>query len=89
MTRSLLRSTTRRAMPVLLALPLLLLAGCSSGPSGAKCYAEAVPTRGEGGLAWADSLSAVRQKAMNECWTYARRSGGTPGTCRVAMEKCK
>lgn len=81
-------SSLRWALPALLALQVLLLAGCSS-TSGSRCYAKAVPTSGEGGLAWADSLGSARKKSLNDCMRYAGRSGGTPDTCRVVVAQCK
>lgn len=85
-------------MPPLLALSLVLLAGCSSKPAqprysssqaGSSCYAKALPTAGEGGLAWGATLQMARQKSMNNCIRYAGRSGGTPGTCKVVLAECK
>jgi hypothetical protein len=81
-------STARWILPALLACPLLLLAGCSSQPS-AKCYAEAAPTSGEGGLAWGANMSIAKQKSVEDCMRYAARSGGTPGTCKVVVAQCK
>ncbi|MBO0368237.1 hypothetical protein GIB23_14135 [Pseudomonas putida] len=57
--------------------------------AGANCFAKAVPTAGEGGLAWGNTLSAARKKSMDSCMRYASRSGGTPKTCQVVMAKCK
>jgi len=88
----------RWAGHALLALCLALAAGCSSkhkqaryaAPApGSNCFAKAVPTLGEGGLAWGNTLSIARQKSMNNCIRYAGRSGGTPNTCQVVMAKCK
>ncbi|MBS5849007.1 MAG: hypothetical protein KID08_25290 [Pseudomonas putida] len=86
------------ALTTLLALSLALTAGCSSKGSkaryatpavGSNCFAKAVPTTGEGGLAWGNTLSIARQKSMNNCIRYAGRSGGAPQTCQVVMAKCK
>ena len=86
------------ALTTLLALCLALTAGCSSKNSkaryaastvGSNCFAKAVPTTGEGGLAWGNTLSIARQKSLNNCVRYANRSGGTPRTCQVVMAKCK
>ncbi|MFJ4430807.1 hypothetical protein ACIPZG_07535 [Pseudomonas sp. NPDC089395] len=86
------------AAHALLALCVALTAGCSSKSSkarhyaaapGSNCFAKAVPTQGEGGLAWGNTLSIARQKSMNNCIRYAGRSGGTPNTCQVVMAKCK
>ncbi|MEN4827813.1 hypothetical protein ABEH27_15000 [Pseudomonas sp. P39-UII1] len=86
------------AVHALLALSLALTAGCSSKPKqaryiaaapGSNCFAKAVPSLGEGGLAWGNTLSIARQKSMNNCIRYAGRSGGTPNTCQVVMAKCK
>lgn len=86
------------ALTALLALSLALTAGCSSKAgkaryatpaTGSNCFAKAVPTTGEGGLAWGDTLSIARHKSMNNCMRYASRSGGTPRTCQVVMAKCK
>lgn len=69
---------------ILLIGSLASLTGCSNKSSatryaqaGANCFAKAVPTAGEGGLAW------------GSCMRYASRSGGTPKTCQVVMAKCK
>jgi len=89
------RPYTPWALTTLLALSLALTAGCSSKPRyvtpavGSNCFAKAVPTTGEGGLAWGNTLSIARQKSMNNCIRYASRSGGTPRTCQVVMAKCK
>ncbi|WP_336335298.1 hypothetical protein [Pseudomonas putida] len=86
------------ALATLLALSLALTTGCSSKASkaryatpavGSNCFAKAVPTTGEGGLAWGDTLSLARKKSMDNCMRYASRSGGTPRTCQVVMAKCK
>lgn len=82
-------------LPTLIIVSLALGTGCSSRkhypPSGIgdSCYAKAVPTVGEGGLAWGSSLNMARQKSMNNCILYAGRSGGTPDTCRVVLAKCR
>ncbi len=81
--------------PMLIAISLSLIPGCSNTkhypPSGVgdSCYAKALPTIGEGGLAWGASLNIARQKSMNNCIRYAGRSGGTPNTCQVVLAKCK
>ena len=86
------------AAHALLALSLAVNAGCSSKSSkaryyaaapGSNCFAKAVPSLGEGGLAWGNTLSIARQKSMNNCIRYAGRSGGMPNTCQVVMAKCK
>lgn len=79
----------------LIVISLTLMSGCSSRkhypPSGVgdSCYAKALPTVGEGGLAWGSSLNMARQKSLNNCIRYAGRSGGTPNTCQVVLAKCK
>ncbi|MDE1164341.1 MAG: hypothetical protein PW845_02890 [Pseudomonas sp.] len=82
------RPYVRWALPALLALQLALLAGCSSQAS-SKCYAKALPTRGEGGLAWGASENIARHKSLEYCARYASRSGGTPDTCKVVLAQCK
>ncbi|MGY4527702.1 hypothetical protein [Pseudomonas sp. TE21394] len=86
------------ALATLLGLSLVLVAGCSSKPGkanhasrtiGSNCFAKAVPTTGEGGLAWGDTLSIARKKSLDNCVRYAGRSGGSPRTCQVVMAKCK
>ncbi|BFO03909.1 MULTISPECIES: hypothetical protein [Pseudomonas] len=86
------------ALCTLLAINLALAAGCSSKAStaryaaataGSNCYAKALPTAGEGGLAWGASMSIARQKSLHNCMRYASRSGGTPHTCQVVLAKCK
>ncbi|WP_194790824.1 hypothetical protein [Pseudomonas sp. UFMG81] len=82
------------------ALPLLALtlviSGCSSKPSaaryasqGSSCYAKALPSSGEGGLAFGPTLAAASRKSLDSCMRYASRSGGTPKTCQVVLAKCK
>lgn len=86
------------ALTTLLVVSLALTVGCSSKAgkaryatpaTGSNCFAKAVPTTGEGGLAWGNTLSIARQKSLNNCVRYASRSGGTPKTCQVVMAKCK
>ena len=98
MTRNIARRCSPWVLPSLLSLTFALTAGCSSKPPAARyatstlgsaCYAKAVPTAGEGGLAWGSSLSVARQKSMANCMRYASRSGGTPRTCQVVLAKCK
>lgn len=81
----------------LLAIHLALSTGCSGKPSatryaaptiGSACYAKAIPTVGEGGLAWGDTLNMARQKSLSNCARYAGRSGGTPSTCKVVLAQC-
>jgi hypothetical protein len=81
-----------------LAISLALNAGCSSKNSkaryyaaapGSNCYAKALPSTGEGGLAWGNTLGIAKQKSLNNCIRYAGRSGGTPDTCQVVLAKCK
>ena len=98
MSRTPTRPYTAWALTILLALGLVVTGGCSSKTSkaryaastvGSNCFAKAVPTTGEGGLAWGNTLSIARQKSLNNCVRYASRSGGTPKTCQVVMAKCK
>jgi hypothetical protein len=80
------------ALLCLLSATLALTAGCSSkrySTAGSNCYAKAVPTSGEGGLAWGDTLSMARKKSMDNCMRYASRSGGTPNSCQVVLAQCK
>lgn len=87
------------ALLCLLAFTVLMTAGCSSKPSkaryasastvGSNCYAKALPTAGEGGLAWGSTMGIARLKSLNNCKRYAGRSGGTPNTCRVVLAECK
>lgn len=87
--------TTRRysswALMALLAINMALTTGCSSKArnAGSRCYAKALPTAGEGGLAWGDTLSMARKKSLDNCVRYAGQSGGTPGSCKVVLAKCK
>jgi hypothetical protein len=82
----------------LLAISLALTAGCSRkvhrdpyalSSFGSNCYAKALPSSGEGGLAWGDTLNMARKKSMDNCIRYASRSGGTPRTCQVVVAECK
>lgn len=83
------------ALP-LLALSLALTASCSSkhantryASQGANCYAKALPSSGEGGLAFGPTLATASRKSLDSCMRYAGRSGGTPQTCQVVVAKCK
>nr|WP_314530763.1 hypothetical protein [uncultured Pseudomonas sp.] len=85
-------------IPSLLVVNLVLTAGCSGRTTparyaaanvGSSCYAKALPTAGEGGLAWGSTLSIARQKSLNNCIRYAGRSGGTPTTCKVVLSECR
>ncbi|WP_121106073.1 hypothetical protein [Pseudomonas sp. WPR_5_2] len=85
-------------LPSLLAINLALTAGCAhkaasarraESTAGSNCYAKALPSVGEGGLAWGATLNIARQKSMNNCIRYAGRSGGTPDTCQVVLAECK
>lgn len=98
MTGTTTRHRSAWVLPSLIALSLALTAGCSNkrptaryaaSSIGSACYAKAVPTSGEGGLAWGASLGVARQKSMTNCMRYASRSGGTPRTCQVVLAKCK
>lgn len=92
------RQSPSWALCALLGISVALAAGCSGKSStsryaastvGSNCYAKALPTAGEGGLAWGASLGIARQKSLNNCIRYASRSGGTPHTCQVVVAKCK
>ncbi|PAU50948.1 hypothetical protein [Pseudomonas sp. PICF141] len=98
MTGKTARQCSSWVMPSLLAINLALTAGCagnaatarySASTMGSNCYAKAIPTAGEGGLAWGDTLSMARKKSMDNCIRYAGRSGGTPNTCQVVLSECK
>ncbi|MGY3175480.1 hypothetical protein ACVWYU_004905 [Pseudomonas sp. TE12234] len=76
----------------------LALTGCAgkagtsrhaTSSTGSNCYAKALPTAGEGGLAWGDTLNMARQKSMDNCIRYASHSGGTPNTCQVVLAECR
>ncbi|MFK0090357.1 hypothetical protein ACIQUS_24070 [Pseudomonas sp. NPDC090755] len=95
-------TSTRRPLslivPSLLAIAMVLSGGCSNkaakaramtAQTGSNCYAKALPTVGEGGLAWGSTLQTARQKSLNNCIRYAGRSGGLPGTCKVVLAECK
>lgn len=82
----------------ILAISLLFIAGCASkhtqvrSPTpieGSNCFAKALPTIGEGSLAWGPNLQYVRTSSINNCRRYAGRSGGTPDTCKVVDARCK
>ncbi|MHC8299353.1 hypothetical protein [Pseudomonas sp. ZS1P83] len=98
MTGKTARQCSSWLLPSLLAINLALTAGCTgkaatarySAPSiGSSCYAKALPTAGEGGLAWGTTLSMARKKSLDNCIRYAGRSGGTPDTCKVVLAECK
>jgi len=63
--------------------------GHATSSMGSSCYAKALPTAGEGGLAWGDTLSMARKKSLDNCIRYAGRSGGTPNTCQVVLAECR
>ncbi len=86
----------RAALLALLALALSLTAGCSNkhtstryAAQGSACYAKALPSSGEGGLAFGPTLAMASKKSLASCVRYAGRSGGTPHTCQVVVAKCK
>ncbi|WDY60168.1 hypothetical protein [Pseudomonas sp. PSKL.D1] len=95
MTKRISQHHALRITQCVLVLSLALTVGCSSKPSyyaatqGSNCFAKAVPTLGEGGLAWGNTLSIAKQKSLNNCIRYAGRSGGTPNTCQVVLAECK
>jgi hypothetical protein len=98
MTGKTARQCSSWVLPSLLAINLALMAGCagkaatarySASNMGSNCYAKAIPTAGEGGLAWGETLSMARKKSMDNCIRYAGRSGGTPNTCQVVLSECK
>ncbi len=89
---------SRRVPPLfcllMLALGFSMLAGCSGRHSqtpveGYACYAKAVPTLGEGGLAWGPSVKTASVKALDNCRRYAAESDGTPATCQVTLTGCR
>ncbi|CAI8776495.1 MULTISPECIES: hypothetical protein [Pseudomonas] len=98
MTTITVRQCSAWVLPSLIAINLVLTAGCSGKSAtarysasnmGSSCYAKALPTSGEGGLAWGNTLSIARQKSLNNCIRYAGRSGGTPSTCQVVLSQCR
>ncbi|MCU1759792.1 hypothetical protein NTD84_08670 [Pseudomonas sp. 14P_8.1_Bac3] len=96
MTQKTARHVSSWILPSLLALNMALIGGCSGKGTrystanvGSSCYAKALPTSGEGGLAWGDTLSMARSKSLNNCIRYAGRSGGTPDTCQVVLAECR
>jgi hypothetical protein len=98
MTGKTARHYSSWVLPSLLAINLAMMAGCSgkaatarysASNAGSSCYAKALPTSGEGGLAWGDTLNMARQKSLNNCIRYAGRSGGTPDTCQVVLSECR
>lgn len=99
MTAKTARQYSSWILPSLLAINLaLVMTGCSSKSAtarysasnvGSSCYAKALPTSGEGGLAWGDTLNMARTKSLNNCIRYAGRSGGTPDTCHVVLAECR
>ncbi|MFJ7281154.1 hypothetical protein [Pseudomonas sp. NPDC099000] len=98
MTVETARQYSSWVIPSLLAISLALTPGCSGKAStaryatssaGSACYAKALPTAGEGGLAWGTTLSMARKKSLDNCIRYAGRSGGTPNTCQVVLAECR
>ncbi|MEJ5862781.1 hypothetical protein [Pseudomonas farsensis] len=81
-------------LPLTLLALGLILTGCSGksarySAQGSNCYAKALPSSGEGGLAFGPTLAAASRKSMDSCMRYAGRSGGSPKTCQVVVAKCK
>ncbi|UVL00824.1 hypothetical protein [Pseudomonas sp. B21-048] len=98
MTGTTARQCSSWVLLSLLAIDLALTAGCAGNAStarysasntGSSCYAKALPTAGEGGLAWGSTLNMAREKSMVNCIRYAGRSGGAPDTCHVVLSECK
>jgi hypothetical protein len=98
MTRTTAHQGSAWVLLFLLTLNLALTTGCSgqtansrhaAASTGSSCYAKALPSVGEGGLAWGSTLSMARQKSLNNCIRYAGRSGGTPSTCQVVLAECR
>ncbi|MDQ3200824.1 MAG: hypothetical protein M3Q94_01430 [Pseudomonadota bacterium] len=98
MTRLSARQYSSWLLLALLATVPGLTAGCagkaatsrySASGVGSSCYAKALPSVGEGGLAWGSTLGMARQKSLNNCIRYAGRSGGTPNTCQVVLAECR
>ncbi|MEJ5056942.1 MULTISPECIES: hypothetical protein [unclassified Pseudomonas] len=96
MTRKTALHCSSWVLPSLLVINLALTAGCAGKSStsryatvGSSCYAKALPTAGEGGLAWGNTMSMARKKSMDNCMRYAGRSGGTPNTCQVVLAECR
>nr|WP_150805749.1 DUF4189 domain-containing protein [Pseudomonas fluorescens] len=98
MSRQAPRKTRLLVFLSVLAVSLSFIAGCankhgegrSSTPTGgSRCFAKAMPTLGEGSLAWGPNLQRVRSSSINNCRRYAGRSGGTPNTCKVVLAQCK
>ncbi|WP_080708174.1 MULTISPECIES: hypothetical protein [Pseudomonas] len=74
MTRTTARQCWSWGLLSLLAIGLSLTAACAGKSAsarytasniGSNCYAKALPTVGEGGLAWGDTLSMARKKSLN------------------------
>ena len=77
-----------------LAIGFSMIAGCSGRGSqtpvgGYACYAQAVPSQGDGGLAWAPNVKTASVKAIGNCQRFAAQSGGTPATCKVTLTGCR
>lgn len=96
------RTTLQKSRPLLLLSVLVVslssITGCSRSHAewrnttpvqGSNCYAKALPTAGEGGLAWGDTLQTARSYSLYNCKRYASRSGGAPDTCKVVESRCK
>jgi hypothetical protein len=98
MTGKTARRCSSWVLHFLLAINLVLTAGCAGKAATARysasnisssCYAKALPTAGEGGLAWGSTLEMAREKSLANCMRYAGRSGGAPNTCHVVLAECK
>jgi hypothetical protein len=97
MTRKAPQKGKSLVFPLILAISLSFIAGCANkhtetrAPTpieGSNCYAKAMPTVGEGSLAWGPDLQMTRTASINNCRRYAGRSGGTPNTCKVVEARC-
>ncbi|VVO29638.1 hypothetical protein PS691_04836 [Pseudomonas fluorescens] len=98
MSREASRKSRSLVFLSILAVSLWFFTGCANKHSearsstpigGSNCYAKAMPTVGEGSLAWGASLQKVRTSSIINCRRYAGRSGGTPNTCKVVQAQCK
>jgi hypothetical protein len=98
MSRKALQKGKSLVFPLILAISLSSIAACAHKPAeersstpieGSNCYAKAMPTVGEGSLAWGANLQMTRTASISNCRRYAGRSGGTPNTCKVVESRCK
>lgn len=68
---------------------MLLTASFNTLANPNQCFARAMPNKGHGGNAWAQTIGQARDGALNNCRKYASQTGGDPNTCKITEAWCK